>query len=225
VLNPERLSEQHSAPTNGEERHVRTTRLEAFSDGVLAIVITIMVLDLKRPDGASWGDFGKSLPSIYTYLLSFVYIAIYWNNHHHLMQLLDRVTGSILWANMALLFCLSLTPFTTSWMHEKHFASAPTVVYGIGLLLNAIAYTALVRAMMRSQPPDGPVRRAFGNDIKGLVSLAIYIVGITLSFFWVPGGIACYVLVALIWLIPDRRVERLLTARDVARGGAGQGEA
>jgi uncharacterized membrane protein len=146
--------------------------------------------------------------------LSFVYIGIYWNNHHHLMQLLDHVTGAILWANMALLFFLSLTPFTTSWMHEEHFASVPTVVYGIGLLLNAIAYTVLVRVMIRSQLPDGPVRQAFGNDVKGIVSVAFYVVGIVLSFFWVPGGIACYVIVALIWLVPDRRVERIVLANE-----------
>jgi uncharacterized membrane protein len=189
---------------------VRANRLEAFSDGVLAIVITIMVLEIQRPVGDTWRAFSTVLPSIYTYLLSFVYVAIYWNNHHHLMLLCEHVTGAILWANMGLLFFLSLTPFTTSWMHTAHFASAPTVVYGVGLLLSAVAYTVLVRMMMRSQPPDGPVRQAFGKDAKGLVSLATYAAGITLSFFWVPGGIACYVIVALIWLIPDRRVERLL---------------
>jgi uncharacterized membrane protein len=193
---------------------VKTARLEAFSDGVLAIVITIMVLELDKPAGPTWHDLAKVSSGFLTYLLSFVYIGIYWNNHHHLMQLCDHVTGAILWANMGLLFFLSLTPFTTRWMDDWDFASVPTVVYGIGLLLNALAYTVLVRVIMRSQGPDGLVRQAFGSDMKGNVSVALYILGIVLSFFWVPGGVACYVIVALIWLVPDRRVERAVLSTE-----------
>ncbi len=190
---------------------MKTTRLEAFSDGVLAIIITIMVLDLHLPvDDATWGALSTVAGAFFTYLLSFVYIGIYWNNHHHLMNLVDRVTGGILWANMFLLFSLSLTPVTTAWLQKSHFASPPAVVYGIGLLLNAIAYTVLVRVIFHAQGADGPAKRAFGNDTKGNVSMAIYGLGILLSFWWVPGGIACYIAVALIWLIPDRRVERVL---------------
>jgi uncharacterized membrane protein len=217
MLNSVRLSEGLHTPIKGEERHVKTARLEAFSDGVLAIVITIMVLELEKPDGHDWNALRHVAPSFLTYLLSFIYIGIYWNNHHHLMQLCDRVTGGILWANMGLLFFLSLTPYTTSWMDGDpghRLESVPTVVYGIGLLLNALAYTVLVRVIMRSQGPDGPVHRAFGNDFKGNISVAIYVLGIVLSFFWVPGGVACYVLVALIWLVPDRRVERVVIAAE-----------
>jgi uncharacterized membrane protein len=214
MLNSVRLSEQQNAPAKWEEHHVKTARLEAFSDGVLAIVITIMVLELHIPNEPTWHALGAVASGFLTYLLSFVYIGIYWNNHHHLMLLCSRVTGAILWANMALLFFLSLTPMTTRWMDDSDFASVPTVVYGIGLLLNALAYTVLVRTIMRDQGADGPVRRAFGSDRKGTVSVGIYVLGIALSFFWVPGGLACYIIVAMIWLVPDRRVERIVLAED-----------
>jgi uncharacterized membrane protein len=192
-------------------RHVKTTRLEAFSDGVLAIIITIMVLELYKPVGPTWHDLnGDVARSFLTYLLSFVYVGIYWNNHHHLMHLNDRVTGGILWANMALLFFLSLTPATTAWMDDENFASAPTIVYGLGLLANSIAYGILVRTIMHAQGVDGPVRQAFGNDLKGNISTGLYIVGLVITIWWAPVGIAFYVIVAIMWVVPDRRVERVI---------------
>lgn len=189
---------------------MKTNRLEAFSDGVLAIIITIMVLELHHPPDASWHALGHIAKGFLSYALSFTYIGIYWNNHHHLMQLTERVTGGTLWANLLLMFFLSLTPLTTSWLDDSNFASVPSVVYGIGLLCNAIAYTILVRVMMRAQGPDGPLRAAFGSDVKGNVSIVLYVVGIVLSFVWVPGGLAAYVIVAATWIVPDRRVERIL---------------
>jgi uncharacterized membrane protein len=188
-----------------------TGRIEAFSDGVLAIIITVMVLELHKPEGDHlsdlWHDTGVGL---LTYLLSFVYIGIYWNNHHHMFQIVDYVDGSVLWANLHLLFWLSLYPFTTAWLDESKVALTPTVVYGVNLLAAAIAYYLLQLRMMRV-PITGPrLREAVGNDLKGKLSPAVYLAGILLAFVEPWLGLIPFVIVALIWLVPDRRVERYL---------------
>lgn len=191
---------------------MRTTRLEAFSDGVLAIIITIMVLELHAPTAPTFEALGESATGLLSYLLSFIYVGIYWSNHHHMFQLVQRVDGAILWANLALLFCLSLVPFTTSWMDESHGSTVPVTVYGVNLLGSAIAYYVLVRAIFRTEGPDGLLRQAIGRDVKGKVSPLIYVAGIAGSFFSVWLGIAAYVVVAVIWLVPDRRAERFINA-------------
>jgi uncharacterized membrane protein len=185
-------------------------RLEAFSDGVLAIIITIMVLELKVPQGADLSALRPLLPVILSYVLSFVYLGIYWNNHHHMLQATKHVTGLILWANLHLLFWLSLFPFVTGWMGENHFAPVPTAVYGGVLLLAGVAYTLLLRAILRSEGPESLLATAIGADFKGKVSLLCYAIAIPLAFVssWIANGL--YVAVASIWLIPDRRIERLI---------------
>jgi uncharacterized membrane protein len=187
---------------------VNKTRLEAFSDGVIAIIITIMVLELRIPEGADWAELRPIAPVFLTYVLSFVFLGIYWSNHHHLLHAADRITGGILWANLNLLFWLSLTPFATGWMGRNNFAPLPTAVYGVVLLLSAIAYTILVRMIIAAQGPNSRLKAAVGNDAKGNLSLAMYAVAIPLSFVnrWV--AYAIYVTVALMWLVPDRRIER-----------------
>jgi uncharacterized membrane protein len=182
-------------------------RLAAFSDGVIAIIITIMVLELKVPHGADWSVLAKLLPAFLSYVLSFVYIAIYWNNHHHLLHTVSKVDGSILWANTHLLFWLSLIPFATGWMGENNFARYPTALYGVALLMPAIAYYILQRVIIRSHGNDSHLARAIGKDFKGKISPALYAVAIVLAFFipWISYTI--YVLVALMWLLPDRRIE------------------
>ena len=187
-----------------------TTRLEAFSDGVLAIIITIMVLELKVPHDANWAALQAVLPVFLTYVLSFVFLGIYWNNHHHMLHLTDRVTGGILWANLHLLFWLSLTPFVTEWMGENHYAAVPTAVYGVVLLMAAIAYTILSRVIIASQGPQSKLKAAIGNDLKGYLSLAMYLTAIPMAFFEERISDALYVAVALTWLVPDRRIERRL---------------
>ena len=186
-------------------------RLEAFSDGVIAILITIMVLELHIPAGTSWHALGHELPALLAYVLSFVYLGIYWNNHHHMMAAVSRVSGAVLWANLHLLFWLSLIPFCTAWMSEHRFPSIPTAVYGIGLLAAAIAYYILQTALLRAEGEHSRLRVALGSDVKGKVSPLLYCLGIGLAFAnrWL--GLAMYVAVALIWLVPDRRVERHLT--------------
>jgi uncharacterized membrane protein len=183
-------------------------RLAAFSDGVIAIIITIMVLELKVPHGADWADLAKVLPIFLAYVLSFVYLAIYWNNHHHMLHTLHHVSGLILWANMHLLFWLSLVPFTTGWIAEAHFAHAPTALYGVSLLMAAIAYYLLQRAIMHHQGPDGPLAHAVGRDIKGKISPVMYLAAIACAFVLPWVSYALYVAVALMWLVPDRRIER-----------------
>jgi uncharacterized membrane protein len=185
-------------------------RLLAFSDGVIAIIITIMVLELKAPHGADWSDLAKLAPVFLSYVLSFTFVAIYWNNHHHLLYTLSRVNGMILWANMHLLFWLSLIPFATAWAGENPFEPVPTAVYGVAFLMPGCAYYLLVRAMLRVEGPDSILARAVGRDLKGKGSLVIYATGILLAFVEPRGAIALYVAVALIWLIPDRRIERAL---------------
>jgi TMEM175 potassium channel family protein len=191
---------------------MRTGRLEAFSDGVLAIIITIMVLELKVPHGESIADLAPLLPVFLSYVLSFVYLGIYWSNHHHMLHASERVTGAILWANLHLLFWLSLVPFVTGWMGENHFAPAPTALYGAVLLMAAIAYFVLQQLIIASQGPDSLLKRAVGGDWKGKLSPLLYVAAILLAFCWQWIAQAIYVLVALIWLIPDRRIERVLDA-------------
>ena len=184
-----------------------TGRLEAFTDAVIAIVITILVLELEVPHGTHLAALGDVVPVFLTYVLSFVYLGIYWNNHHHMMVLTERVNGKILWANLHLLFWLSLVPFTTAWMGENDFAEVPTAFYGADLLFAAIAYFILQTAIIAEEGPDSRLRAAIGRDLKGKVSPLLYLAAIPLAFVspWIP--LAVYVLVALIWLVPDRRIE------------------
>ena len=189
---------------------MNTNRMEAFSDGVLAIIITIMVLELRVPHGVDASVLKPLLPQLLSYVLSFVYVGIYWNNHHHLLQITGKVRGPILWANLHLLFWLSLLPFATGWMGENHFAGIPTAVYGGVLLMAALAYGILVQTIILAEGRDSRVARAVGRDIKGWGSVLLYAIGIVLAC-WLPWAAqALYVLVALLWLIPDRRVERVL---------------
>jgi uncharacterized membrane protein len=192
---------------------MKTTRLEAFSDGVLAIIITIMVLELKVPHAVDLAALKPLLPVLLTYVLSFVYVGIYWNNHHHLFQATDQVSGGILWANLHLLFWLSLFPFTTGWMGENELAAIPTAVYGFVLLMAAIAYFVLERAIIAKEGRDSLVARAVGGEWKGKLSLVLYFAAIPLAFVspWIAGGL--YVFVALFWLIPDPRIARKLENR------------
>jgi TMEM175 potassium channel family protein len=189
---------------------VNKNRLEAFSDGVLAIIITIMVLELHVPDEPTWRGLGSVLPTFLSYLLSFVYVGIYWNNHHHMIHLASRVNGAILWANLHLLFWLSLIPFTTRWMDESGFVQIPVLTYGINLLCAALAYFILERALIRQQGRDGPLAQAIGRDWKGKTSPLIYLAGLGLTAVQPMFGVAVYTIVALIWLIPDRRVEHFV---------------
>ena len=188
-----------------------TGRMEAFSDGVIAIVITVMVLELPTPHGTTWAALHADLPVLLCYVLSFVYLGIYWNNHHHMLQATDRVSGLILWANLHLLFWLSLVPFTTAWMGENRFAPIPTAAYGIVLLAAAVAYFALERVIIRDQGETSMVAAAVGRDLKGKLSPALYISGIALSFVNSWPGVAVYAGVALMWLVPDRRIERTMS--------------
>ena len=185
-------------------------RLEAFSDAVIAILMTIMVLELKIPHGADLESVRPLLPVFLTYVLSFIYVGIYWNNHHHMFQATERINGKILWANMHLLFWLSLIPFTTGWMGENHFAPLPTAVYGVVLLLAAVSYTILQTLIIAYQGEQSTLQEAVGKDRKGKLSMVLYLVAIPLAFVnqWISDGI--YVLVALIWLVPDRRIESKL---------------
>ena len=185
-------------------------RLTAFSDGVIAIIITIMVLELKVPHGAEWTALIGVAPHFLSYVLSFVYLAIYWNNHHHLLHTVARVDGLILWANCHLLFWLSLIPAATAWMGENFLASIPTAVYGGILLMPAIAYFLLQKAIMRKQGAHSVLASALGSDIKGKISPILYIAGITVAFVSPWLSIAIYVLVAVMWLVPDRRIENVL---------------
>jgi uncharacterized membrane protein len=188
-------------------------RLEAFSDGVIAIIITIMVLELRIPHGADWEALRPVVPVFLTYVLSFVYLGIYWNNHHHMLYMTESINGKILWANMHLLFWLSLVPFVTGWLGENHFAALPTAVYGGVMLAAAVAYYLLQQLIIAHQGPHSRLRAALGKDVKGKISPVIYAAAIALAFVnqWVSD--ALYVLVALIWLIPDRRIEATLDKR------------
>lgn len=187
-------------------------RLEAFSDGVIAIIITIMVLELKVPHGEDPLSLLALAPVFLGYVLSFVLVAIYWNNHHHLFQAADHVTAGVMWANIHLLFWLSLVPFAAGYMTENHYSNTTVVVYGTVLTFCGIAYSLIVMALKRSHPAESTIHRAIGSDTKGKLSVAIDLIGIAIAWFFPMGGIAAFVLVAIIWLIPDRRVERALGA-------------
>jgi len=186
-------------------------RLEAFSDGVLAIVITIMVLELRAPGGGELASLRPLAPVFESYVLSFVFLGIYWNNHHHMFQAVRQVNGRILWSNLYLLFWLSLVPFVTAWMGENHFAARPVALYGVVLLMAAIAYYILSRALIRCHGQDSVLATAVGSDFKGRISIVFYVVAIVVSFWnrWAALGI--YVFVAVMWLIPDRRIEKTLS--------------
>ena len=201
---------------------MRTSRLEAFSDGVLAIIITIMVLELKVPDGHTFSDLVRTTGvGLLTYLLSFVYVGIYWNNHHHMFSLVRHVSGGVLWANLALLFCLSLFPFTTAWVDESKFAQTPVIIYGINLLAAAVTYYVLQTVIIRQEGPQSPLREAVGADLKGKLSPVFYLAGI-ISALAIPDddhvgawvAMACFVAVAIIWVVPDPRIERVLREHD-----------
>src|SRR4029453_9268261 len=206
--------------TNGSESlshrfaRMKTTRLEAFSDGVLAIIITIMVLELKVPHAVDLAALRPVLPVLLSYVLSFIYLGIYWNNHHHLFQATEEVSGGILWANLHLLFWLSLFPFTTAWMGENYLAAIPTAIYGFVLLMAAIAYYVLQRAIIAKEGRDSLLAQAIGKDRKGKLSPLLYLAAIPLAFVspWIASGL--YVLAALLWLIPDPRIEKEIKKRE-----------
>lgn len=186
------------------------TRLEAFSDGVLAIVLTIMVLELKVPHGHDLAALTPLVPKFLSYLLSFIYVGIYWNNHHHLFQLVEHVSGKVLWANLGLLFWLSLIPFVTAWAGESHFAALPVAAYGLALFMSAVAYFVLTRALIAEHGPDCALAHALGSDRKGKLSAALDLLAIPLAFVSSGLALALYAAVALIWLVPDRRMIKVL---------------
>jgi len=186
-------------------------RLEAFSDAVIAIIITIMVLEMKVPHGEEWSVLLPLIPVFVSYVLSFVYLGIYWNNHHHMLKAARRVDGAVLWANMHLLFWLSLLPFVTGWMGENHFAPIPTALYGVDLLAAAIAYYILQRTLIAVNGKDSPIAVAIrGHDLKGKISPILYLAAIVVTFFYEPLALALFIIVAAMWLIPDRRMERVV---------------
>jgi uncharacterized membrane protein len=189
---------------------MQKNRLEAFSDGVIAIIITIMVLELKVPAGTDWSALAPLFPVFLSYVLSFVFVGIYWNNHHHLLHATKQVNGPIMWANLHLLFWQSLIPFVTGWMGENHFAALPTALYGFILLMSAIAYFILQNAIVAKQGRDSLLANALGSDLKGKLSIVFYVLGIGLAFVnqWLSDIV--YVFVAIMWLIPDRRIESML---------------
>jgi uncharacterized membrane protein len=189
-------------------------RLEAFSDGVIAIIITIMVLELKVPHGESIDTLAPLIPVFLSYVLSFIYVGIYWNNHHHMLHASHKVTGAILWANLHLLFWLSMFPFATGWMGENHFAATPSALYGFVLLMAAIAYWLLQQRIIAAEGPGSLLKQAVGGDWKGKMSPVIYAIAIPIAFWsqWVSMGL--YVLVALVWLVPDRRIEHVLAGKE-----------
>lgn len=186
------------------------TRLEAFSDGVLAIILTIMVLEMKVPHGGSFDELRPLWGVFLSYVLSFVFIGIYWSNHHHVLHTVQTVTAGVLWANLHLLFWLSLVPFVTGWMGENHFAPQPTALYGLVLLMSAIAYTILTRRIIASQGPDSLLAKAIGADRKAYASLTIYVISVAIALYEPAIAGAGYALVSIIWLVPDRRIEKVL---------------
>ncbi|KMQ58469.1 hypothetical protein ACM46_22470 [Chryseobacterium angstadtii] len=185
-------------------------RLEAFSDGVLAIIITIMVLELKVPEGSNWANLKPLIPKFLAYIFSFIYVGIYWNNHHHLFQAVKKINGSILWANLHLLFWLSLMPVATEWIGATHFAKNPVAAYGICLIMSAVAYTILENLIIRCEGENSKLKEAIHTKFKEYISIVFYVLGIAVSFFYPYIAIGFYYIVALIWLIPDRRIEKTL---------------
>jgi uncharacterized membrane protein len=196
-----------------------TTRLEAFTDGVIAILITIMVLELKAPHGVSWEAIQPALYTLFLYILSFVFLGIYWSNHHHMFQATEHVNGRVLWANLHLLFWLSLVPFATAWMGENHLAALPTAAYGV-ILLAAIAYWVLQGSIIKMEGPHSKLARAVGKDLKGKISPLLYLSAVVLAFVHPLSSAALYVVVAIIWLVPDKRIERHLTQTHQTHGGS-----
>jgi uncharacterized membrane protein len=194
---------------------LNTTRMEAFSDGVIAIIITIMVLELKVPHGDTLGALLPLIPVLLSYVLSFAYVGIYWNNHHHMLHTCEEVTGPILWANLHLLFWLSLFPITTAWVGENHQAKAPTALYGAVLFMAGMAYFILQNAIIRSQGDESLLKKAVGGDWKGKATSLLYLTGIALSFLSPPLGQLVYLAVALLWFIPDKRIEKTLESHQV----------
>jgi uncharacterized membrane protein len=186
------------------------SRLEAFSDGVIAVIITIMVLEMKIPHDPDLASLKSVLPTFLVYILSFVYVGIYWNNHHHLFQLVKKINGKVMWANLFLLFWLSLFPFATGWMGENHFSTWPVVLYGFVAFMNAVAWYFLAHLMIRFHGKDSALAKAYGNDTKGKISALLYVIGIMLSFFYPWMGIVFYAVVAAMWIVPDKRIEREL---------------
>lgn len=186
-------------------------RLEAFSDGVLAIIITIMVLEIKVPHGTGFEALRPLIPNFFSYVLSFIYVGIYWNNHHHMLHAARQVSGRVLWANLSLLFWLSLLPFATGWMGENHFAALPSAAYGFVLLMAAVSYFVLQKCIIAADGPDSVLKKAIGTDWKGKASPILYIIGIFAAFVVPWAAQAIYVFVALMWLIPDRRIERTIS--------------
>ncbi|MEE9432020.1 MAG: TMEM175 family protein [Melioribacteraceae bacterium] len=187
---------------------MKTNRLEAFSDGVLAIIITIMVLELKVPEETDFSSLIPKIPVFLSYLVSFVYIGIYWNNHHHLFQISEKVNGQILWANLHLLFWLSLIPFTTSWIGENYQSSAPVTLYGIVLLMSGIAYFILQNVILNNHEKNAAIHKVIESGLKGKLSIAIYVLGIVLSLYYSGAAIVCYITVAIAWFIPDKQIEK-----------------
>ena len=190
------------------------SRLEAFSDGVIAILITIMVFEIKVPDGSDFHAFATVVPSLLTFILSFAYLGIYWNNHHHMLQLTGRISGGVLWANLHLLFWLALFPFATAWLNRSHVSELPVALYGIVLLCAAIAYVILQTTIIKSEGSESKLRNAVGRDIKGKISLAAYVLGIALAWPIPIASIVIYVTVALMWIVPDKRIEPHIHVND-----------
>lgn len=184
-------------------------RLEAFSDGVIAIIITIMVLELKVPHSGNWESLKDIFPIFLSYILSFIYVGNYWNNHHHMIHAVEKINGLVLWANLHLLFWLSLLPFTTGWMGENHFSQAPVLLYGINLLMCALAYTGLVYSLVQVHGAQSSFQKKLGRDIKGKLSVGLYVLGITLTFFEHQASLFLFTVTALIWFIPDQRFEKV----------------
>ncbi len=189
---------------------MQKSRLEAFSDGVIAIIITIMVLELKIPHGHHFADLVPLFPVFISYILSFVFVGIYWNNHHHMFHVVKKISGGVMWANMHLLFWLSLIPFVTAWMGENHFSAFPVSLYGVVLLMAAIAYYILARALVVHHDADSELAIALGNDFKGKISVVIYAIAVPISFYQAWIAFVLYITVAIMWLVPDRRIERVV---------------
>lgn len=198
--------------SENKKNRMTTSRLEAFSDGVLAIIITIMVLELKVPEEGTFEALKPLLPKIISYVISFIYVGIYWNNHHHLFQIIEKVNGKILWANLILLFCLSLIPFSSAWMGENHFEQNTVAVYGINLVFCALAFNFITNSALHFEGKDSLVAKAYRNKTKENASTILYIIGIALSFYYPKISLLLYFIVAAIWLIPDKRVEKNITS-------------
>lgn len=208
------MAEVEHQNSNTHKIGMSKNRLEAFSDGVLAIIITIMVLELKVPHGDSIENLQSLIPVFLSYVLSFVYVGIYWNNHHHLLQIIKRISGSTLWANMHLLFWLSLIPFATAWSGENHFSLWPVVTYGFVLLCSAVSYYILVRSLLAAHEENSDLARAIGGDFKGKASVVIYIIAMFSAFLSTYIAIGLYVLVAFIWFVPDSRIEKTIKTKN-----------